>query len=58
MNYTAADPERYIPFTKEEPWIREMFEEETAKRGLKSMMPPECYTNPNYQWDEKWLKED
>jgi oxalate decarboxylase/phosphoglucose isomerase-like protein (cupin superfamily) len=58
MNYTAADPEKIIPFTKEEPWIRQMFEEETAKRGLKSLMPPECYTDPNYQWDARWLKED
>jgi hypothetical protein len=35
-----------------------MFEAETAKRGLISMMPPECYTNPDYQWDTRWLKED
>jgi len=58
MNYTAADPDRYIPFTKEEPWIRQMFDEETAKRGLKSKMPPECYTDPDYRWDVSWLKED
>lgn len=58
MNYTAPDPRKYIPFTEEEPWIRQMFEEETAKRGLTSLMPPECYTNPDYVWPDGWLKED
>jgi oxalate decarboxylase/phosphoglucose isomerase-like protein (cupin superfamily) len=58
MNYTAPDPKKYIPFTEEDPWIRQKFQEELAKNGLTSMMPGEAYTNPNYEWDENWLKED
>ena len=42
-----------IPFTEEAPWIREYFESELQKRGMKSLMPPEGYTDPNYQWDYK-----
>lgn len=42
--------ERQIPYVDEDPWIRETFERELAKRGLKSRMPPEVYTDPNYQW--------
>jgi hypothetical protein len=39
-----------IEYPAEDPWIREMFEEELAKRGLESDMPPEAYTNPDYQF--------
>ena len=41
---------RQIPYAEEDPWVREKFEEELAKRGLKPLMPPEVYTEPNYQW--------
>ena len=58
MNYTFKDEEKYIPLVKEEPWIREYFEAELAKHGLTSLMPPECYTNPDYEWDTDWLKEN
>jgi hypothetical protein len=58
MNYTLPDKNKFIPFVKEEPWIREYFEAELAKRGLTSLMPPECYADPNYQWDTDWLNED
>ncbi len=58
MNYTYKDPAKMIPFTEESPWIREYFESELEKRGMKSMMPPEAYTNPNYEWDPAWLKDD
>jgi hypothetical protein len=47
-----------IPYVDEDPWIRRKFEEEVGRRGLTSVMPAEAYTNPNYEWDEEWLKED
>ena len=40
--------EANIEYTDEDPWIRELFEEELAKRGLESGMPPEAYVDPNY----------
>jgi len=39
-----------IDYTAEEPWIREKFEAELAQRGIKSEMPPEAYSIPNYEW--------
>ncbi len=53
-----ADQRRSIPFTQLDPWIRTKFEEELAKNGLTSLMPEEAYTNPNFEWDEEWLKDD
>ena len=41
-----------------DPWIKGRFEEELAKNGLTSKMPEEGFTNPNYEWDPEWLKED
>jgi hypothetical protein len=58
MNYTAPDPEKYIPFVDEDPWIRKKFEDELAKNGLTSLMPDGAYTDPDFVWDEDWLKED
>jgi len=58
MNYTAPDPKKYIPFVEEDPWIRKKFEEELAKNGLTSLMPDGAYTDPDFVWDEDWLKED
>ena len=52
----SADPRRSIPFVEQDPWIRQKFEEELAKRGLTSMMPAEAYTDPNFEWDEEGLK--
>jgi len=43
-------PNSNIEYPDEDRWIREHFAEELAERGLKSEMPPECYTDPNYQW--------
>ena len=54
----TADLERVIPFTKQDPWIRQKFEEELAKNGLTSLMPEEGYTDPNFEWDAEWLKDD
>ena len=40
-------------YHEEDPAIRERFEEELAGRGLKSAMPPECYTNPNFLFENE-----
>ena len=32
--------------------------DELAKRGLTSLMPQGAYTDPNFEWDEDWLKDD
>jgi hypothetical protein len=39
-----------IEYVDEDPWIREHFEEELAKRGLITRMPDEAYTNPDYKF--------
>jgi hypothetical protein len=46
-----AGPSPNIEYTDEDPWIRQNFEQELAKRGLETEMPPECYTDSDYQWD-------
>ena len=46
------DPERdQIEYPKEDRVIRETFERELAKRGLKSLMPDGAYRDRNYQWE-------
>ncbi len=42
--------ERQIPYTQEDPWVRQKFQDELAKKGLKSLMPLEAYRDPHYQW--------
>jgi len=39
-----------IEYTNEDPSIRQRFEGEMAKRGLKSVMPDEAYKRADYQW--------
>ena len=46
-----------IEYADEEPWIREKFQEELAKRGLTSLMPEDAYTNRDYQWDYRLAAE-
>jgi gentisate 1,2-dioxygenase len=41
-----------IEYPNEDPWIRKKFEEELAKRGLKSLMPDEAYANRDYEWSK------
>ncbi len=41
-----------IEYPDEDPFIRKKFEEELTKRRVKSLMPPETYTNRNFQWSE------
>jgi cupin superfamily acireductone dioxygenase involved in methionine salvage len=40
-------------YHQEDSEVRKRFEEELAKRGLTSDMPPECYTDPNYQFENE-----
>jgi len=40
-----------IEYPEEDPFIREKFESELAKRGLTSLMPDQAYKDPNYSWD-------
>jgi gentisate 1,2-dioxygenase len=37
-----------IEYPDEDPFLRNYFEEELSKRGRKSLMPDEAYTNPDY----------
>jgi oxalate decarboxylase/phosphoglucose isomerase-like protein (cupin superfamily) len=39
-----------IEYADEDPWIREKFEQELGKRGIKSLMPDECYKDRSYEW--------
>ena len=39
-----------IQYAEEEPWVREMFESELAKRDLSSLMPPEVFSDPDFKW--------
>ncbi|MEE8518788.1 MAG: cupin domain-containing protein [Dehalococcoidia bacterium] len=39
-----------IRFPDEDPWVRQTFEAELAKRGVKNQMPPELYTDPDFKW--------
>jgi oxalate decarboxylase/phosphoglucose isomerase-like protein (cupin superfamily) len=40
-------------YPDEDPWIRQKFEDELAKKGLKSLMPEEAYQNRDYVWAYK-----
>ena len=40
-----------IEYPNEDPFIRNRFEGELGKRGLKSIMPAECYQDLKYEWD-------
>jgi hypothetical protein len=39
-----------IEYPDEEPWIREMFESELAKRGLESQMPDDAYHDRDFEF--------
>ena len=41
-----------IEYPDEDPFIRNKFEEELARRGVQSLMPDEAYTNRNYAWSK------
>jgi hypothetical protein len=40
-----------IEYPAEDPMIREKFETELAKNGLKSIMPDQAYKQADYEWD-------
>jgi hypothetical protein len=40
-----------IEYPDEDPAVRERFEGELAKRGLKSVMPDEAYRDRNFEWE-------
>jgi len=39
-----------IEYPDEDPWIRQTFEAELAKRNLTTLMPPQAYKDPTYEW--------
>ncbi|MFC2056427.1 cupin domain-containing protein [Chloroflexota bacterium] len=39
-----------IEYPDEDPWIRQTFEKELAKRDLTSLMPEDAYKDRNYEW--------
>jgi len=41
-----------IEYVDEDLIIRKKFAEELAKRGVQSIMPPEAYTNRDYEWSK------
>jgi mannose-6-phosphate isomerase-like protein (cupin superfamily) len=46
-----------IEYPNEDPFIRKKFEEELSKRGVKSLMPDEAYSNPDYEWSKAMGKQ-
>ena len=52
LSQFSGNPYRHqIEYPYEDPWTRETFERELAKKGLKSLMPEECYQDPDFEWD-------
>ncbi len=46
-----------IEYPDEDPYIRNKFEEELAKRKLTSLMPKEAYTDRDYEWSKSMGKQ-
>ncbi len=44
-------PKHQIEYPDEDPWVRQNFEKELAKRGLTSLMPDGVYKDRDYQWE-------
>ncbi|MBI4297755.1 MAG: hypothetical protein HY676_04410, partial [Chloroflexi bacterium] len=49
-NPSLPNKHEQIEYPDEDQETRKLFESELAKSGVKSKMPPECYTNRNYRW--------
>jgi oxalate decarboxylase/phosphoglucose isomerase-like protein (cupin superfamily) len=48
----SGNPYRHqIEYPFEDPWVRETFQSELAKKGLESLMPAEAYENPDFEWE-------
>ncbi len=51
MRQFSGDPYReQIEYPQEDPWIRERFQSELAKKGLQNIMPNQCYEDPDFEW--------
>jgi oxalate decarboxylase/phosphoglucose isomerase-like protein (cupin superfamily) len=46
----SGNPSNQIEYPSEEPFIRQKFETELGKRGLRSRMPAEAYADKTYEW--------
>ncbi len=46
-----------IEYPDEDPFVRKKFEEELAKRGVKSLMPGEAYSSRDYEWSKAMGKQ-
>lgn len=49
VNLTLAEGGHSIAYYEEDPFVREMYEQELSKVGLKSQMPPELYQKDDQQ---------
>jgi len=47
-----------IEYPDEDPFIRQKFEAELAKQGLKSLIPAEAYTNRDFEWSKGMGKKE
>lgn len=45
------EPFNQIGYAEEDPEIRELFEEELAKRGIETRMPKKCYTDSDHDFN-------
>ncbi len=51
-NERVADPANdQIEYVAEDPFIRQKFESELKARGLETLMPAGCYTDPDYKFE-------
>lgn len=50
--FDAHDPANIIDYVEEEPGIRELYKEELEGREAELRMPEECYTNPDFDFEE------
>ena len=46
----VTDARDQIEYADEDPWVRELFAEELAKRHTTSLMPDQVYKDRSYQW--------
>lgn len=52
MSERVEDPSRdQIEYVEEDPWIRQRFEEELAKRNMTSDMPEQAWQDREFEWD-------
>ena len=39
-----------VSYTDEDPWIRERYKEDVAKRALEFSMPEQLFNDPDFEW--------